>query len=259
VRDPDDELAGVTALGVVPVQVDEPRAPRACAALRELHGQPLLHWAITALTASPAVGGVVVAVPPMLEPAVRDVVPTAPVVVEVLPVPAGGVGHGVLAALRSASARGAGAGGQIVVVHDPLYALSTAALVRTAVRELGRTAGAVAVVPARPVTDTLKEVDADGVVLGTVDREGHRLVGSPQAYRRQALLDALAAADDADLCAHSVDVLPRLVTARGGRLGLVPLPGEAFRIGTQDDLVLAHAVLAVDLDLCRRMGVTTVD
>jgi 2-C-methyl-D-erythritol 4-phosphate cytidylyltransferase len=39
----------------------------------------------------------------------------------------------------------------------------------------------------RPVTDTLKLVDAEGFLAGTAEREQHRFVGTPIAARLQAL------------------------------------------------------------------------
>jgi 2-C-methyl-D-erythritol 4-phosphate cytidylyltransferase len=251
VPDQDDDMRGVAALAIVPVDAGDPTVPVSCAALRELGGRSLLHWAMTTLTASGVVRRVVIVAPPALEPAARDVVAAVSGdAIEVLPVPADGPANRVLAGLRPA-------GDEIVVVHDPLHPLSTPALARAVVHELVAAPRAVAAVPVRPVTDTLKWVDADEVVLDTADRERYRLVGSPQAYRREPLLEVLAGADEVDLRAEGAEVLPRLVAARGGRIAFVPLPGEVFRVATEDDLVLAGALLAADADLRRDIGLTT--
>jgi 2-C-methyl-D-erythritol 4-phosphate cytidylyltransferase len=262
VPDRDDDVA-VASLALVPVDADEPTAPLSCPAFRELRGRPLLSWAVSALTASGVVRHVVVAVPAVLEGATRDVVAAVPrgaidVLVEVQPTPADGQGHPVIAALRGTEMESRG---DIVVVHDPLHPLSTAALVRAVVHELDVTPDGAAAVPARPVTDTLKWVDGDEVVLDTADRKGYRLIGSPQAYREAALLAALdlAGAADLDLRERGPEVLPRLVAARGGRIVMVPFPREAFRVLTEDDLALADALLAAEVDLCRRIGVTSVE
>ena len=154
----------------------------------------------------------------------------------------------VRAGLESARGRRAAPGdGDVVVVHDPLYPLSSAALVRAVVDALAGTPGCAASAPARPVTDTLKWVDEDEVVRETADREGYRMIYSPQAYRRAALAGALAAAPDEALRAQGADVVPRLVQARGGLVTLVPSPGEALRVAGEDDLVLVEALLHVDL------------
>ena len=240
--DADDDLPAA-CLAVLSVDVDDRTAPLGCAALRELSGRPLLLWAVTALVRSGVTREVVVAVPPALEEAVARAVPVSDVPVDVVPVHANGPGHRVLAALRSNPAEPGDAG--VVVVHDPLHPLSSAALVRDVVRHLLRTPGGAASAPARAVTDTLKWVDEDEVVQGTADREAYRMIYSPQAYVRDRLQEALAAADDEALRAHGSHVLPHLVQARGGLVTLVPSTGEAFRIASDDDLVLAEALLHV--------------
>src|SRR5437764_468291 len=129
---PYDDIAGAVTLGIVPVDLDDRTAPLGCAALRRLRGRPLLHWAAAALTASGAVRRVLVAVPPALEGTVGEVLAgLVPDRLEVLPVRADGPGHLILAALHSPGART----GDLVVVHDPLQPLSSAALVRDVVRE----------------------------------------------------------------------------------------------------------------------------
>jgi 2-C-methyl-D-erythritol 4-phosphate cytidylyltransferase len=97
-------------------------------------------------------------------------------------------------------------------------------------------AGAVAV---RPVTDTLKWVDAEGVIAGTADREGYRVICSPQAYRAapfRAALERLGTLGELDALASAV--------GRSGRLVTVPAPQDVFKVGAADDLELAEAVLA---------------
>ena len=75
--------------------------------------------------------------------------------------------------------------------------------------------GPCVVVTAVPVTDTLKQVDDGGVLLGTADREHHRLVGTPFA----APLGALRAVRAADPTPEAV--LAALVAAG---LPVTPLP-----------------------------------
>jgi 2-C-methyl-D-erythritol 4-phosphate cytidylyltransferase len=233
------------AVAIVPVDVDDRTAPLGSAALRELRSRPLLAWAVRTLTSSDVVPFTLVAVPPALEEAVADVLrPERAGGVELLPVPASGAGLGVRAALESARGRFLAPDAEdIVVVHDPLHPLSSPALVRTVVDTLSAVPGCAGSAPARPVTDTLKWVDDDDVVRGTTDREGYRVIYSPQAYRRGALGDALAAASHDDPRTPGADVLPRLVRARGRSVTLVPFSGEAVRVASQDDLVLVEALL----------------
>ena len=99
--------------------------------------------------------------------------------------------------------------GDVVLVHDaarPLTPAQVTARVIDAVR-----AGAGAVIPVLPVTDTLKSVDASGVVTGTPRRADMVAVQTPQGFRWDVLTraheagaslgadEAVAATDDAGL------------------------------------------------------------
>ena len=76
------------------------------------------------------------------------------------------------------------------------------------------------VVTTAPVTDTLKHVDGDGTVLGTADRDHHRLVGTPFAAPLAALLAVPPGAVTAPvvlaaLAATGLPVVPLAPTGRG--------------------------------------------
>ena len=64
-------------------------------------------------------------------------------------------------------------------------------------------AGAAGAVPGIPLVDTVKTVDADGVITGTPDRASLRAVQTPQGFAREVLVAAYAggleATDDAAL------------------------------------------------------------
>jgi 2-C-methyl-D-erythritol 4-phosphate cytidylyltransferase len=101
-------------------------------------------------------------------------------------------------------------------------------------------AGADAVIPALPVTDTIKRVGSDGAVAATVDRAELVSVQTPQGFRRSVLIEAHAAGgagatDDA-----------ALVEAIGGRVVVVPGAPEAFKITSEWDMLLAQAVAGRD-------------
>jgi 2-C-methyl-D-erythritol 4-phosphate cytidylyltransferase len=244
----------IPVLGVVPLVHDDRQAPGGCAALRRLRDVPLVRRAVGALVRSGAVDSVLVPVPPALVDEIDEVLAPLPrpVKVEVLGIRDNGPGARLLAALTVRTAPEGGA----VVVHDPLHPLAPAALVAAVVATLlGATEGDCAgVLPVRPVTDTLKWVDDDDVVTGTADREGFRMVYSPQAYRTEVLMRALSGADAAMLRAVGADRLPRLVQGVGGTLHTVPAPGEVFRIATAEDLVLADAMLHVGADVDDERG-----
>jgi 2-C-methyl-D-erythritol 4-phosphate cytidylyltransferase/2-C-methyl-D-erythritol 2,4-cyclodiphosphate synthase len=75
----------------------------------------------------------------------------------------------------------------IVLVHDAARPFCSTELVSRAIAACGQTGAAV---PALEVTDTIKRVDADGYVDGTVDRAPLRAVQTPQAFAFPALLEA---------------------------------------------------------------------
>ncbi|MEU8182819.1 2-C-methyl-D-erythritol 4-phosphate cytidylyltransferase [Micromonospora sp. NPDC049044] len=198
-------------------------------ALRLLAGEPLLVHAVRRLAAAPSVHTIVVAAPVADVPAVRELLaPVAPVIVV-----AGGAERqaSVAAALAAVPA-----GPTIVLVHDAARALTPPELVESvaaAVRD-----GRDAVIPVLPVVDTIKEVDADEVVLGTVDRSALRAVQTPQGFRRAVLIAAHAAAGD------PLTDDAGLVEKQGVAVSCVPGSEYAVKITRPFDLALAEHLLA---------------
>ncbi|OBJ24660.1 2-C-methyl-D-erythritol 4-phosphate cytidylyltransferase [Mycobacterium sp. 1245801.1] len=128
---------------------------------------------------------------------------------------------------------------EYVLVHDAARALTPPSLVIRVVEALR--AGHDAVVPALPLHDTIKAVDANGVVLGTPERAGLRAVQTPQGFATDLLLRAYGAyragggvgfTDDASLVEHV-----------GGQVQVVDGDPLAFKITTQLDLLLAETVV----------------
>ncbi|CAN5563439.1 hypothetical protein BH24ACT11_BH24ACT11_14840 [soil metagenome] len=136
----------------------------------------------------------------------------------------------------------------IVLVHDAARAFVPAAAVRRVVDAIA--AGADAVVPVVPVADTVKQVDASGVVVDTVDRSRLRQVQTPQGFRRP-VLDAAYAAQAArgnDLSGASGS--ERAVTDDAGVVEALGVPvvvveGDplAFKVTGPLDLLLAEALV----------------
>jgi 2-C-methyl-D-erythritol 4-phosphate cytidylyltransferase len=126
----------------------------------------------------------------------------------------------------------------IVLVHDaarPLAPVELADAVVAAVR-----AGADAVVPGLPVTDTVKRVDGD-VVVETVDRSALRAVQTPQGFNRAVLEEAHLTAlgtDDGEVTDDA-----GLVEQAGHQVVVVTGAEEAFKVTRPLDLLLAEAVL----------------
>ena len=175
----------------------------------DLAGQTLIERALAGLRASGVVDQIVVAVPPgRTDEAVLILGPDATVV-------AGGADRteSVRLALDAAGSP------DFVLVHDAARPLTPPALIARVVEALR--AGAAAVVPALPLTDTVKAVDANGVVLGTPERAGLRAVQTPQGFVTEA----------------------SMVENIGGQVQVVEGDPMAFKITTPLDLMLAEAVL----------------
>lgn len=191
-----------------------------------LAGKTLLEHALARLRASGAVDEVVVAVPPgRTDEAVLILGPNVTVV-------AGG-------ASRAESVRlalGATGSPEFVLVHDAARPLTPPTLIARVVAALR--AGHGAVVPGLPLTDTVKAVDADGVVLGTPERAGLRAVQTPQGFATDLLLRAYQRAGTASFTDDA-----SLVENIGGQVQVVDGDPMAFKITTPLDLLLAEAVL----------------
>lgn len=124
----------------------------------------------------------------------------------------------------------------IVLVHDAARPLVPVELVNAVVAAVAD--GHPAVVPALSVVDTIKEVDAESVVVRTVDREPLRAIQTPQGFARAVLQRAHAEAD------LGVTDDAGLVEALGIDVLVIPGHEEAFKVTRPFDIVVAEAVLA---------------
>jgi 2-C-methyl-D-erythritol 4-phosphate cytidylyltransferase len=128
-------------------------------------------------------------------------------------------------------------GPDVVLVHDAARCLCPPELaddVADAVR-----AGADAVVPVLPVTDTVKQVDDAGIVVATPDRAVLRAVQTPQGFRRAVLAAAYARVSPADTWTDEAALVERYGTV----VQTVAGREEAMKVTRPIDLVLAEAML----------------
>ena len=197
---------------------------------RALAGRPMLRHGIEALLAIPAIDAVQVVIGAgqlgLYEVAVEGLDLPPPVI--------GGttrqesVRRGLEAMLADPPAR--------VLVHDAARPCASRALVE---RVIGALDTAAAVLPVVPVVDTLKRLDATGVVTGEVAREALARAQTPQGFRFAVLLEAhhrhrgVACTDDAGV-----------VALDGVAVRTVPGEEENFKVTTEDDLNRAEAQLA---------------
>lgn len=199
-------------------------------ALRPLAGRPMLLRAVETLLASAHVTQVVVAAPPTLVDVVGQILGPG-----VCVVPGGGERVDSVRTALDALDDDIG----VVLVHDAARPLTPATLVDAVAAAV--LAGHPAVIPVLPVTDTVKEIDADGRVVRTPRRDVLRAVQTPQGFRRDILRTAYAnrdlpVTDDAGL-----------VEALGVPVTTIPGSEEAFKVTRPVDLVLAEALLADSL------------
>src|SRR5664280_2272225 len=175
----------------------------------------------------------------------------------------------------------------IVLIHDAARPFASAELIARAIAAALRTGAAI---PALPVTDTVKSVDAAGLVDKTLERNTLRLVQTPQAFAFAPLLaahrraaaegrddftDDAALADailgslaEGDIGAHFPPSDPQWrnassdrflafaverVSARGGRIAHLDLTlvCEAPRIGTQRDAMRAKIAALAGVAIAR--------
>lgn len=205
-------------------------------ALREIRGRPLVWHAVVTLAAAmpaeaPLVQTLVVA-PPDSVGAITDSLVDVPGPLGVLP---GGPTRqaSVLAGLRVLDPAVTA-----VLVHDAARPFVTGQVVSRLLDALA--AGDPAAVPGLPVRDTVKEVDASGVVVSTLDRAALRAIQTPQAF----VLPLLLAAHDAARAAAVVDAVDDalLMERAGHRVRVVPGHEDTFKVTIPDDLARADQV-----------------
>jgi 2-C-methyl-D-erythritol 4-phosphate cytidylyltransferase/2-C-methyl-D-erythritol 2,4-cyclodiphosphate synthase len=137
----------------------------------------------------------------------------------------------------------------LVLIHDAARPFASDALVSRAIAA-GTTSGAA--IPALPVTDTIKSVDAEGTIVATVDRAGLRAVQTPQAFDFEKLLAAhrRAAAAGRD------DFTDDAGLAEWAGMRVTTFEGEAgnMKLTTAEDFVRAERLLAPEMETRTGMG-----
>ena len=128
------------------------------------------------------------------------------------------------------------AGVEVVLVHDAARPLVSDALIGRVVQEVRAGHAAIA---ALPVVDTLKEVDASGTIVRTVERARLWRAQTPQGFPREAIIaahtaarrDRATATDDAALC-ERIGIPVRVV--RGSE--------RAMKVTEEGDFARAEAI-----------------
>lgn len=126
-----------------------------------------------------------------------------------------------------------------VIIHDAARPLATKRIVDSIIKTL-LSRDVDGVVPAVPVRDTLKEVDDNDIVSGTLPRDHLIAVQTPQGFVTSRLREAHAAlegsfTDDAGM-----------IEQNGGRVAVVPGDPRNLKVTFQEDLAVVRALVAAE-------------
>lgn len=196
-----------------------------------LLGRPMLAWTLDAAQAADAIESIVIVAGEHTQAEMTALVASGvwPKVTSVVP---GGerrqdsVLAGVLATPNDAG---------VVAIHDGARPLVTPNLWNAAVAAARESGAAIVAVP---VSDTLKRVEG-GRIAATVDRSGIWGAQTPQAFRRDLLLDIFARAGDREVTDEA-----RLCEDLGVPVAIVPGLPENLKVTHPGDVAVADALLA---------------
>ncbi|MDQ0317651.1 bifunctional 2-C-methyl-D-erythritol 4-phosphate cytidylyltransferase/2-C-methyl-D-erythritol 2,4-cyclodiphosphate synthase [Amorphus orientalis] len=202
---------------------------------RPIGGRPVLRRTLDALLADPRIGRVACVIHPDDADLYADIAPADPRLLA----PVGG-GRSRQESVQHGLERLAQESPDIVLVHDAVRPFVTGELID---RLLTNLQTADAAIPALPVTDTVKRVDAADTVLETVPRADLRAVQTPQAFRFAPLIDAhrRAARDDPDRFTDDASI------AEWAGLTVATVPGDPMnkKLTTAADIAEADRQLSV--------------
>lgn len=138
----------------------------------------------------------------------------------------------VFAGLRAVS----GDRDRVVVIHDGVRPFVSTRLIKACIDGIKDAAGCIAAVPA---SDTIKTVDSDARITGTVNRDSVWLAQTPQAFRYGVLFDAhRRAAEQRWQVTDDAALLERL----GKTVKVIAGSPLNIKITTPDDMLLAAAI-----------------
>ena len=104
----------------------------------------------------------------------------------------------------------------IICVHDAARPFASAHLYREVIMQIH--AGAEGAIPALPVTDTIKQVNSQNIVIATPDRSSLVAVQTPQAFRASVLRAAHASSPEGTDDATLVEAMGKQVVVVAGEV-----------------------------------------
>jgi 2-C-methyl-D-erythritol 4-phosphate cytidylyltransferase len=200
----------------------------------------MLAWSVGAFAAAPEINLIVIAAPPGAEAEVERIAGEATLAAAAGAIPThvivitGGAERGDSVGLGLAEVP---ASAELVSVHDAARPLVTPALIASLMARLEREPDAAGVIAARPVSDTIKQVE-EGRIVGTPSRAGLWAAQTPQLFRA----DALRRAHDAGGAATATDDAV-LIENQGGVVVVEEADGPNLKVTTQADLAVAELLL----------------
>ncbi|HEY6254865.1 MAG TPA: bifunctional 2-C-methyl-D-erythritol 4-phosphate cytidylyltransferase/2-C-methyl-D-erythritol 2,4-cyclodiphosphate synthase [Xanthobacteraceae bacterium] len=197
---------------------------------REIGGEPIIRSSLKALVGHPGIA----MVQPVIHPDDGGLFRAASTGLEVLEPVLGGATRqaSVRAGLEALAPRRP----DLVLVHDAARPFASPALIARGIAA-ARACGAA--IPVLAIPDTVKTVDRDGAVTGTIDRAQLRLVQTPQAFAFATLLEAHQRAH----AAAREDFTDDAALAEWAGIKVSTFEGEAgnMKLTTADDFVRASA------------------
>ncbi len=201
----------------------------------DLCGRPLVSWSLDAFQSAPSIGEIVLVVGDHTADAGSALLqsnewPKLRLVVRGGERRQDSVTNG-LAATNPES--------DVLVIHDGARPLVTIDLIEAIVSAAAESGACLAAVP---VTDTLKEVGPDDLVVRTIPRESVWAAQTPQGFQRRILLEAVDEMRTSDLTFTDE---AGLLESLGRAVAIVPSDPANIKVTTPSDLQLAEFLLTI--------------
>jgi len=199
-----------------------------------LAGIPILARSLITFQKTPSVGRIILVVPAGDREYVRDEIVDRYRITKARQIQEGGekrqdsVGKGLEMVTN---------GDDIVLIHDGVRPFATQALIESSISEAARSGAAVPVIPS---ADTVKMIDEDGGVRHTLDRAALRLAQTPQAFKREIIVEAFESACREGFCGTDD---ASLVERMGVPVRAIPGLPHNIKITTPEDLLLGEFLL----------------
>jgi 2-C-methyl-D-erythritol 4-phosphate cytidylyltransferase/2-C-methyl-D-erythritol 2,4-cyclodiphosphate synthase len=199
---------------------------------RPLGGEPLLRQSLRLFAAHPAIATVQTVIDPAFAEAFQTAARGLPGIN-----PAVGGGTTRQQSVRAGLEAIERASPDFVLIHDAARPLASPALVTRAIEAAAKDGAAI---PALPLSDTTKRIDATGHVEETLDRAALRTVQTPQAFAFAPILDAHRRAESAG----KNDFTDDAALAEWAGIKVATFAGEAgnIKITSPEDFLRAQSI-----------------